>query len=133
MYYIIFGVGFSFQGWWICVSVNSLEKIRLNKNLHRKVGRYNCYLFISVNYQKPKVILKVQFKNVRKQVYLMNFVIYYHFQLSYSLLTFGLWGYSFYVPHGYYINLFSYNFFFCTVLFVSAREHSCTYCKNRLQ
>ena len=29
-----------------------------------------------------------------------------------SLLTFGLWGYFFYVTPGYYINLFSYNALF---------------------
>ena len=28
------------------------------------------------------------------------------------LLTLGLWGYSFYVPQGYYINLFSHNVVF---------------------
>ena len=44
-----------------------------------------------------------------------------------SFLTFGLWGYSFYVTPGYYNNLFSNYVVFCAVLSVSAREKICTY------
>ena len=54
-------------------------------------------------------------------------------RINISLLTFGLWGYSFYVTQGYYINLFSYNVVFLSLFFISAREHICTYCKNGLQ
>ena len=44
-------------------------------------------------------------------------------QITYivSLLTFGLWGYYFYVTQGYYINLFFIMLFLCAMVSVSAR------------